>query len=93
MTRIHWTYGARTDLLTCIGHIRKDNPDAAEEMLRLLQRAAESLARFPRKGGVGRIGGTRELVAHPRYILVYAILEDRIDILSVLHTSRQYPPD
>ena len=90
---VNWTDAALSDLLNITEFIGKDDADAADALSEKLQNAADGLVDFPCKGGVGRIGGTRELVAHNRYILVYAILGDRIDILSVLHTSRQYPPD
>ena len=36
--------------------------------------------------------GTRELVAHRNYILVYDTAGNVARILRVLHTSRQWPP-
>ncbi|WP_354043151.1 type II toxin-antitoxin system RelE/ParE family toxin [Devosia sp. UYZn731] len=40
--------------------------------------------------GPGRCG-TRELVVHPNYIVVYRVLTDQIDIVSVLHARQEYP--
>lgn len=39
----------------------------------------------------GRREGTRELVVHPNYIVVYVVREDAVEIVSVLHTRREYP--
>ena len=36
--------------------------------------------------------GTRELVAHRNYILVYDTAGNVVRILRVLHSSRQWPP-
>lgn len=41
---------------------------------------------------VGRVAGTREIVAHPNYIVVYRVLSDHIDVVAVLHSRQQYPP-
>ena len=46
---------------------------------------------FPNGFRPGRIGGTREIVAHPNYIIVYRVQTDRIDIVSVLHARQEYP--
>lgn len=33
---------------------------------------------------------TREIVAHPNYIVVYRVLPDRIQVVEVLHSRQQY---
>lgn len=43
-------------------------------------------------GKPGRIMGTRELVVHRHYFLVYELHTDTVYILAVVHTSRQWPP-
>ena len=60
---------------------------------RILQTVA-MFGRFPMLGRVGRIEGTREfpIVGLP-YFIVYALAsESDIDVLSVVHSARQYPP-
>lgn len=42
-------------------------------------------------GRPGRILSTREMVAHPNYIIVYEIGVDEIIILAVIHARQQYP--
>ena len=90
---LRWTQTARKDRLAIIRYISQDNPDAARHLNDLLGKAASSLLNFPFRGRVGLVEGTRELVAHPSYILVYRASQDVIYILSVLHTSRQYPSE
>jgi plasmid stabilization system protein ParE len=42
-------------------------------------------------GRPGRRAGTREMVVHSNYILVYRVEEKLVRIVNVLHTRRQYP--
>ena len=35
--------------------------------------------------------GTRELVAHPNYVIVYRVSETTVEIVNVLHARQQYP--
>lgn len=38
----------------------------------------------------GRIAGTREIVVHPNYIVVYRVT-DHLEVLNVLHSRKCYP--
>jgi toxin ParE1/3/4 len=40
---------------------------------------------------LGRVSGTRELVAHPNYIVVYRVSATAIEIVSILHSRQQFP--
>ncbi len=91
MTRVVWAEDARSDLRLILSYIAERNPDAAEAMNDLFEAAAERLARFPMAWRPGRRLGTREMVVHPNYILVYRVEETLVRIVNVLHTSRQYP--
>ena len=53
---------------------------------------AERLVDHPDLGRPGRVSGTRELVAHHNDILIYDVVGDRVRVLRVLHTARQWPP-
>ena len=39
----------------------------------------------------GRVPGTRELVAHPNYIVVYRVKGNQVEIVSILHARQHYP--
>ena len=71
--------------------IFEQDRQAAEEMDERFRKQAVLLLAFPEMGKPGRVEGTRELVVHKHYVLVYARTEDTVAILTVLHTSRQYP--
>jgi len=93
--RVVWTDPAEEDREQIILFIAQDNPKAALEMDDLFTAAADSLAVFPTRAKVGRASGTRELVVHRNYILVYGIDGDTgtVYIKAVLHTSRLWPPE
>lgn len=90
--KIIWSELAEEDLDAIVDYIARDNLQAALDMDSLLQDAADGLALFPDKGKPGQIPGTRELVAHKNYILVYGLAPDAVHIAAVLHSARQWPP-
>lgn len=59
-----------------------------------LSDAAAKLADFPMLGHAGKILGTRELIPHESYRLVYEIEADgtTLWVLALVHTARQWPP-
>ena len=67
---------------------------AALELDERFDEAAEALARFPMMGRAGIAPGTRELVPHENYRLVYDVDEDAqtIWILALVHVARLWPP-
>jgi addiction module RelE/StbE family toxin len=93
--RVVWTDPAEEDREQIVLFIAQDNEQAALEMDDLFTAAADSLATFPTRAKVGRVAGTRELVVHRNYILVYGIDgdADTVYIKAVLHTSRLWPPE
>ncbi|MDR2891554.1 MAG: type II toxin-antitoxin system RelE/ParE family toxin [Deltaproteobacteria bacterium] len=88
-----WSEPAEDSLDAIVSYIADDNLHAALEMDDLLRKAANGLAQFPQKGKPGRIPGTRELVPHPNYVLVYLLTKESIQIVTVLHSSQQWPPE
>ena len=87
---IVWSAQAEQDLESVVEFIARDNLNAALEIDALLQNSAERLSSFPCQGKPGRVPGTRELVAHEHYILVYVISAEVIQIAAALHFSRQW---
>ena len=58
----------------------------------LFSEAAASLADHPMLGRPGKISGTRELIPHESYRLVYEIDGETVWVLTVVHSARQWPP-
>ena len=90
--KIVWAKGATLARNDLIDYIAADNVPAAMEVDDTITAATFRLAEFPLLGKPGRIDGTRELVIHQHYILVYEIVDDTVFVLMVLHASRQWPP-
>ena len=54
--------------------------------------AQQPVSNHPELGRPGKISGTRELVVHESYRLVYEINGGIVWILTLIHTARQWPP-
>ncbi len=91
LVRLVWTRPASIDRKDIREYIAADNPTAALALDELISEKAARLADDPGLGRIGRIPGTRELVAHRNYVLVYDMADDQIRILRVLHAARQWP--
>lgn len=87
-----WTPEAEQDRTDIWDYIATDNPGAAARMDELFSDAAASLAKHPKIGKTGKISGTRELILHESYHLVYEIDEDKVWVLALVHTARMWPP-
>jgi len=88
---LFWTPEAIQDRETIYDHIEADNPIAALAHDELFEEKAGRLIDHPDLGRLGRVTGTRELVAHQNFMLIYDVTEDRVRILRVLHAARQWP--
>lgn len=85
--------GAEQDRLEIFIYLATENPSAAVALDERFGKASTNLMRFPNAGHAGKVPGTRELFPHESYRLVYEIDGDRVLILTVVHTSRQWPPE
>lgn len=89
--RVIWTPEALQDRADVWDYIAADNPRAAARMDELFSDAATRLADLPKLGRPGKIQGTRELVSHENYRLVYEISGETVWMLALVHTARQWP--
>lgn len=90
--KVIWTPQAQQDRADIWDYIAADNPRAALRMDLLFSDAAARLAAYPKTGKAGRIAGTRELIPHGSYRLVYEIDGTTVWVLALVHTARQWPP-
>lgn len=87
-----WTPEAEQDRVDIWDYIAADNPGAAARMDTLFGDAAATLADHPQLGKPGQVSGTRELVPHDSYRLVYEIDGETVWVLALVHTARLWPP-
>jgi addiction module RelE/StbE family toxin len=90
--QVRWTEDAATDLEGIADYLVEHAPDRAEELVRMVYAAPATLLTFPHRGRPGRKKGTRELVLSPLpYLLVYAVRDEVIFIVRILHGAQQWP--
>lgn len=77
--------------MAIVDYISDDNPDAALALMEEIQSKVAQLHSHPKRCRPGRVEGTRELVARPNYIVVYAVNEAKVTILRVLHAGQMWP--
>lgn len=73
-------------------HLAAENPERAEAVVRAITWAAEGLLQFPTMGRAGAIAGTRErTMTRYRYKIVYRVSQETLEILRIIHMSRNWP--
>ncbi|MDT3312135.1 type II toxin-antitoxin system RelE/ParE family toxin [Pseudomonas sp. FP2196] len=88
--RIKWRPEARAELAKILRYIGERNIQAATRLSASIKQATSALPVHPDLYRKGRSSGTREIVVHPNYLVIYEVA-DQIEILSVLHTRQEYP--
>jgi len=88
---ILWRASARDDLKRIISYIAADSPSAAQSLLERLEAAILPAAEHPYLYRAGRVPGTREVIAHPNYVLVYRVTAHAVEVVGVLHARQEYP--
>ena len=89
--RVVWTPEALQDRVDVWNYIAADNPRTAACMDELFSDSAVRLADHPKLGRPGKIQGTRDLIPHESYRLVYEISGETEWMLALVHTARQWP--
>jgi toxin ParE1/3/4 len=87
-----WTPQAEQDRIDIWDYIADHDSRAAVEMDALFSECAGRLKTQPMTGKSGKIPGTREIIPHKSYRLVYEIHGGDAWVLTVVHTARQWPP-
>ena len=90
--RIAWSESALSDLQALRAFIAERDPEAAGKVARAILDGVERLTDFPASGRPGRLPNTRELlIPGSRYLLVYRVRDETLEILRVLHGARRCP--
>ncbi len=98
--KVIWTARARVELDEIADYVAPISASAALALVRRLRQAGKQLGEHPHMGRPGRVDGSRELVVNGtpyilpyrvRDILPYRVRDGRVEILAVLHASRQWP--
>ncbi len=92
--RVHWTNKALNDLLSIYEHIESSSPGYADQTVDRLTRRTGQIEVFPHSGRTVpeyEREDIRELIESP-YRIIYQIRKEQIDVVSVLHSRKQLPP-
>lgn len=93
MLTLVWSEEALDELDAIVEYIGHHSVAAALKLRDQVEACAERLPEHPYLYRQGRILGTREAVVHPNYILIYEVGIDAVEIRSVVHSRREYPPE
>jgi toxin ParE1/3/4 len=89
--QVRWSPKAAANLNSIVSHIRKDNREAALNTAREIYERAGALSRFPNRGRIGRVEGTRELPLPPLpFVLVYRVHAYAVEISNILHGAQDW---
>ncbi len=91
MAQINWTNQALADLEAIGNFIARDSPSFAQVFVNRVFSSVERLENFPYSGRiVPEIGqdNIREII-FGSYRIVYLVNSDRVNILTIFHSSRQ----
>jgi len=93
MLPIVWRKRALNNLAKIIGFISAENPTAAKKIKNLIQESILPVAEHPYLYRSGRVSGTREIVVHPNYVLIYRVTAVSVEVVNILHARQEYPKD
>jgi len=91
MQHVVWLETASKDLDEILGYIEERNLLAALNLQESIEYAVSQLPFHPYLYRLGRVSGTRELVVHPNYLVIYRVCVSSIEIINIMHSRQQYP--
>ena len=92
--KIVWSPTARRRAQAAVDHIALDRPQTSLEWLDGLVRRVDLLRDLPEQGRVVREwheSSVRE-VFHDPYRVIYEVLDDRLEVLTLSHFRQELPP-
>ena len=91
MLPVLWRTKARLSLVQINEYIADRNPIAAQRLKDAIEQSVSNLPQHPYLYRPGLTAGTREIVVHPNYVVVYRVTVSAIEVINVLHSRQQYP--
>jgi toxin ParE1/3/4 len=89
--RLFWSDPAKENLRRILDYIAAEDEGAAARLRGRIDAMIVPTLEHPYLFRPGRLPGTREIVVHPNYIVVYKVAAEHIEVVRVLHTRRKYP--
>ncbi len=90
--KLRWSETAARDLDEAYSFLRERDPAAAQAFLERVRHSLANVQRFSLLGVGGRIPGTREyIVPRTRYIIIYRVTRDVVQVIHVFHSAREFP--
>jgi len=87
--RLRWTPVAASDLEDIRNYVDLHLPAFAQSTIQTIYREIQSLRRFPMRGRIGEVEGTRECWLTPLpYIVVYRVTDTAIEVIRIWHTAQ-----
>lgn len=93
--RVLWTDNAISQLIGIYDYIARDSAFYAQRMVDRLTRRSQQIGDFPESGRLVpeyEMPDIRELIEKP-YRIIYRVMANQIDILSVVHGAQLLPPE
>ena len=87
--KLFWTPEAVRDREEIYEYISADSPESALNLDELFEEKVRHQPVFPALGRPRRLDGTRELLVHRNYFMVYDVRDEQIRIVRVLHGARR----
>lgn len=87
--KVRYTVRALQELTEAKDYLLERSPQAARRLASRVDQAVATISERPGAGRRGLVEGTFEVVlTNTRYILIYRLQGDDIEILSLFHTAR-----
>lgn len=87
---VKWLKVALENMATIADYIAQDKPDRAASFVQEIREKTLVLADFPSVGRAGRVAGTRELIAHKNFLVIYRVKGTNIEIIRVRHVAQKH---
>ena len=94
MRRVRVLRRAQSDLLEIQRYIARDNPTAAEDLIKAILDLLDSLGEFSERGSIPKdatlqAAGYRYL-QHGEYLIFYKVLRAQVRVYRIVHGRRRY---